>query len=117
MKREYRMDPAVVALLALGLLVSFLPAMAGEAEGVVNVNTAGADELALLPRVGPALAQRIIDFREENGSFKSAEELMLVRGIGERTYQILKPYVALQGKTTLMEKVRASQASRSTQED
>ena len=80
------------------------------AEGKVNINEASAEELALLPRVGPAVAQRIVDFREENGAFKSMEDLMLVRGIGEKTFERLAPYVALSGETTLTEKVRSSRS-------
>ncbi len=93
---------AVLALAGLG------PTAAAAAEGKVNVNDASAEQLALLPRVGPAVAQRIIDFREENGDFKSAEDLMLVRGIGEKTFERLAPYVSLSGETTLSEKVRSS---------
>ncbi|MFQ5348995.1 MAG: ComEA family DNA-binding protein [Thermoanaerobaculia bacterium] len=78
------------------------------AEGKVNINDASVEQLALLPRVGPAVAQRIVDFREQNGDFKSAEDLMLVRGIGEKTFERLAPYITLSGKTTLSEKVRSA---------
>ena len=91
------------------VLMIGLAAAAAAAEGKVNINKAGVEELALLPRVGPAVAQRIVDFREENGDFKSAEDLMLVRGIGEKTFERLAPYVALSGETTLNEKVRSTE--------
>ena len=75
-------------------------------ERVVNINTADAAQLALLPRVGPALSQRILDFRQENGKFEAPEELILVRGIGEKTFELLEPYVVVKGETTLTQKVR-----------
>lgn len=80
----------------------------GKTEGrkVVNLNTADASQLALLPRIGPSVAQRILAFRKEHGAFKSADDLLLVRGIGEKTYALIKPYVAVSGETTLKEKVR-----------
>ena len=80
-------------------------AAAAAAEGKVNVNEAGIDQLALLPRIGPAVAQRIVEFREENGAFKTVEDLMLVRGIGEKTFERLAPYITRGGETTLSEKV------------
>ena len=95
-------------LLAALLVAGLGAGAAWSAEGKVNINEAGVDELALLPRIGPAVAQRIVDFREENGSFKAAEDLMLVRGIGEKTFDQLAPYVALSGETTLTEKVRSA---------
>ncbi len=76
---------------------------------VVNINEASASQLALLPRVGPSLSARIIEFREENGKFKAPADLMLVRGIGEKTFQLMEPYIAVSGETTLTEKVRPSQ--------
>ena len=100
--------------LVLALLLAALPGLAAEAkppEGggkKVNINSADAGQLALLPRVGPSVAQRIIDYRKQNGPFKKAEDLMLVQGIGEKTYQLIKPYVATAGETTLREKVRSS---------
>jgi competence protein ComEA len=76
----------------------------------VNINTAEASQLALLPRVGPSVAERIIEHRKANGPFKKPEDLMLVRGIGEKTFELIKPYVATAGETTLKEKVRTSRA-------
>lgn len=99
----------ILAGLVLAAMVS-LPATAfaaGESKKV-NVNTADASQLALLPRVGPSVAQKIVAFRKENGPFKSPEDLMLVQGIGEKTWQLLKPYVAISGETTLREKVKSS---------
>ena len=97
----------VTRLLLTALVVAGLGAAAEAAESKVNINDANVEQLARLPRVGPAVAQRIVDFREENGDFKSAEELMLVCGIGERTFERLAPYISLSGETTLSEKVRS----------
>ena len=103
----------VSSLVLVGILLASASAFAAVARRVVNVNTADTSQLALLPRVGPAVAQRIVDFRKENGPFKSPEDLMLVQGIGEKTYQLIKPYVAVSGETTLKEKVKASKAAAS----
>ncbi len=99
--------------LILALLLTALPSLAAEAKAEgggkkVNVNSADATQLALLPRVGPSVAQRIVEYRKQNGPFKKAEDLMLVQGIGEKTYQLIKPYVATAGETTLREKVHSS---------
>jgi competence protein ComEA len=93
------------ALLALILCLAALPALAEGAQGVVNINSASAEELMFLPRIGPAVAQRIVEFREANGRFKTTEDLMLVRGIGEKTYELLRPYVTVDGATSLKAKV------------
>jgi competence protein ComEA len=101
MTRGKKIVTAVV--LMLGMLAA-LPAVA--AEGVVNINTADAGALSLLPGVGPSTAGRIVEFRTENGEFESAADLMLVRGIGERTFERMRSYVTIEGDTTLTEKVR-----------
>ena len=54
-----------------------------EAEGQVNVNTAGVEELDTLPGIGPVKAEAIVAFREEHGPFRYPEELIRVKGIGE----------------------------------
>lgn len=99
----------IAACFAFALLaLAALPAWA--AEGKVNINTAGADELALLPRVGAVVAQRIVEFRQQNGRFSQPEELMLVEGIGEKTFELIEPWISLDGETTLSEKVRVARA-------
>lgn len=57
----------------------------------VDVNHATAEELQLLPRVGPTLAARIVEEREHNGPFRSVSDLTRVRGIGPRTVEQLAP--------------------------
>ena len=79
----------------------------------VNINSADSSQLSMLPRVGPSVADRIIDFRKDNGPFKKPEDLMLVQGIGEKTFQLIKPYVSTSGDTTLKEKVSSSRSSKS----
>jgi competence protein ComEA len=63
------------------------------AAGKINLNTAGADELATLPRVGPVLAQRIVDWRTQHGQFQRVEELDAVDGVGPKLLAALLPLV------------------------
>lgn len=63
--------------------------------GKININTAGQGELEKLPEVGPAMAKKILEYRQKNEGFKKKEELMLVPGIGEKTYEKLKELVAI----------------------
>lgn len=113
MKATMKLTDRIASRLALAavLLVTALPAAAAPKGNAVNINSADAAQLALLPRVGPSVAQRIVDYRKKNGPFKSTDDLMLVQGIGEKTYQLLKPYVATSGETTLKEKVKAGRSS------
>jgi competence protein ComEA len=94
------------ATLALaGMLLAGAAALLG-AEGVVNINTAGETQLMLLPRVGPSLAKKIVEYRQTNGEFKAADELVLVPGVGDRTYELMAPYITVKGETTLKEKAK-----------
>lgn len=59
----------------------------------INLNTADVDELMTLPGIGPVIAQRIVDFREEYGPFSAVEELLDVSGIGEKKLEAVKDLV------------------------
>jgi len=65
----------------------------------VNINTAPVSELETLPRIGPKVAQRIVDFRTKNGSFKRIEEIMKVQGIGEKVYEQIKDLITVGAET------------------
>jgi competence protein ComEA len=99
-----------VAVVAFAIALAAAPIFA--AEGQVNINTATVAELERLPGVGPALSARIVEHRDKNGAFKQAEDLMLVKGIGEKSFERLKPYVSTSGATTLSEAVRLPRAAK-----
>ena len=62
---------------------------------LVNINTADAEELETLTGIGPALAQAIVDYRAEHGAFRSAEDLLLVKGIGEAKLEGFRAEITL----------------------
>lgn len=62
---------------------------------LVNINTAGVKELSTLTGIGKAKAQKIIDYREANGGFKSIDEIMKVKGIGKATYEKFKANITI----------------------
>ncbi len=64
-------------------------------DGRVNLNTAQAAELDTLPRIGPAMAQRIIEWRDANGRFTSVEDLLAVPGIGDKMLETLRALVTV----------------------
>jgi competence protein ComEA len=66
----------------------------------VNLNTATAAEIATLPGIGPKAAQRIVEHRDKNGGFKKIEELMNVKGIGEKSFLKLKPLITVAEKAS-----------------
>lgn len=114
MKHVYR----AVAALVIALLCVPAPGTAEakpdkpEVTKRVNINNADSAQLSMLPRVGPSVADRIVEYRKDNGPFKKPEDLMLVQGIGEKTFQLIKPYLATSGDTTLKEKVGNSRSGK-----
>lgn len=66
--------------------------------GVVNINTASADELEALPGIGAKTAALIVEYRRKNGPFKKVEELMNIRGVGEKSFLKLKPQITVAAK-------------------
>ncbi|MFH1983015.1 MAG: helix-hairpin-helix domain-containing protein [Pseudomonadota bacterium] len=77
----------VVALLAAGIATAGSP--------TIDINTASVEELASLQRVGKSYAERIVAYREANGPFNSPEEIMNVKGIGQRTFEQNKDIIVV----------------------
>jgi comEA protein len=91
-----KLDRIVAAALALAISLSGgLAAAAAKPAptGKVNINSASVEQLSALPGVGAKLAARIVEHRQKSGAFKSVQELMNVRGIGEKNFEKLQPYL------------------------
>ena len=93
---------AAVALVVFLFFVGSAPGFADTAKlsGVVNLNTATAEQLEALPGIGSSRARAVIAQREAVGGFKRVEDLLDVKGIGEASFARLKPHLAIEGKTT-----------------
>jgi len=103
------MDRTLLSLIALAFLIAAHPhaaaavqqragtraAATSPATGVVNLNTASATQLEALPGIGAKTAARIIEYRQKNGPFKKIEELMNVRGVGEKNFLKLKSQITV----------------------
>jgi competence protein ComEA len=112
-KSLYILTLTLVAMMVSTAVMAADAAPAAAApSGVVNINTADAAQLALLPRVGEKAAQRIIEYRTEHGPFRKTSDLMQVKGFGAKTYELLSGYLSVDGKTTLSSKVRGPKKPR-----
>jgi competence protein ComEA len=100
-------------ILASALLATMLSAALGanadestvSNQGVVNINTATVSELAYLPGVGPAMAEKIVKARS-NKPFTREDGITRIKGIGRKTYAKMHPFVTLEGPTTATKKIR-----------
>lgn len=108
--------PILIALIALASVsatafaADATPAVPG---GVININTADAGQIAMLPRVGLKAAQRVVDYRNQHGAFKKTTDLMQVKGFGEKTFERLNAYLTVEGKSTLTAKIHSPRKPRS----
>jgi competence protein ComEA len=97
-----RVLATLLLCLALGAAMSAAPQSATTTSKptptVVNLNTATVAQIATLPGIGEKTAQRIVEHREKSGGFKKIEELMNIKGIGEKSFLKLKPLVTVDAK-------------------
>jgi competence protein ComEA len=97
MNRIHRITAAALGL-ALAFLASSGLAVAAAKPvptGKVNLNTASVEQLQTLPGVGQKLAARIVEYRQKSGGFKSTQELVNVRGLGEKNFQKIQGYLSV----------------------
>ena len=95
--RINRINRFVAAALLAALVLTTGPAFAAASTpaGKVNLNTATVSQLEELPGVGPGLAARIVEHRQKNGAFKSVEDVMAVKGIGEKNFSKIQGYLSV----------------------
>jgi competence protein ComEA len=74
------------------------PAATEKKTPLIDINAASVEELTELPRIGEVVAKRIIEYRENNGPFSSVEEIMGVRGIGEKVFEQIKDLIQVKEK-------------------
>jgi competence protein ComEA len=88
---------AIVLAMALPLAAAGTkaPAKAKAPQHTINLNSASVTELLELPHIGAKTAERIVAFRKEHGGFKRPEELMNVKGVGEKSFARIKPFLAV----------------------
>jgi competence protein ComEA len=86
-----------IAVVLVCLLLIAVGATSGSAEtaGKLNINTASLEQLTQLKGIGPAYAQKILDYREQHGPFKRIEEITQVQGIGQRTFEANKDLISV----------------------
>ena len=101
MFRSFHQGRALLRALIFAVALAAAPALAGTLSGELNVNTASVEELTLLPGVGEKLAARIIKLRERRDGFQQVDDLLGVRGIGEKNFARMRPFVVVEGESTL----------------
>ncbi len=85
---------SVFLVMALVFLVAFCgPALAGGDK--ININKADAEALTQLKKIGPTISARIVEYRVKNGPFKSPEDIMNVKGVGQKTYDGIKDQIVV----------------------
>ena len=92
MKKSVRQTLTVILLFTFLLGAGIGPALAQQ-QVKVNINKASVDELSTLKRIGPSYAQRIVDYRQQNGPFEKPADIMKVRGIGLKTFEANKDMI------------------------
>jgi competence protein ComEA len=95
MLRRFVATGLALAMAALLVSGTALAAAKPAPTAKVNINTASVEQLTTLPGVGPKLAARIVEYRQKSGAFRSAQELINVKGIGEKNFAKIEPWLTV----------------------
>jgi competence protein ComEA len=98
--RKYCRVTVLVLAVVLLFQVRFCDARE-KLEGKVNINTATESQIALLPGIGPKIAGKVINYRADNGNFKTAEDIKKVKGVGNKKFEKMRDYIIIEGDTTI----------------
>ncbi len=89
-----------VLLLCLGMVISSVSVIAQKSDPApaekINLNAASAEQLESLPGIGPVTAKRIVDYRDKVGKFKRIEEIINIKGIGDKKFERIKDRLTVQ---------------------
>ena len=90
-----RVTMAIITMMTVALVMAWAAPLIAEEMGLVNINTASAEQLMTLDGIGESYAERIIEFREKNGPFQNPGDLLKVKGIGEKTVELNKDRIII----------------------
>jgi competence protein ComEA len=79
-----------ICLMVITFTLAVIPVYSAEQDNKININTADVEDLIKLEKIGPVIANRIIEYREKYGPFKKIEDLTNIKGIGEKTLVLIK---------------------------
>jgi competence protein ComEA len=112
MKSFSRSTAVAVAVLVCGILFAGEAMAAAKGKPApaskVNLNQATAQQLTVLPGVGPKLAERIVEYRQKSGGFHSTQEVMNVKGLGEKGLARIQAYIVVSAETAKADTKAAS---------
>ena len=86
----------LVLLLVMGIVLTFLPVLWAGETGKVNINTAPVEEIAKLEKIGEKYAERIVQYRKDHGPFTKPEDILKVKGIGPKTFELNKERITVE---------------------
>ena len=86
----------LISCVAVIILLIFLPTLWAQDTEKININKASVVELTKLKRIGPKIGQRIVEFREKHGPFEIPEDIIKVKGIGPKTFELNKDRIIVE---------------------
>ena len=85
----------LISCVVVIMVMVFLPTLLAQEIEKININKASAVELSQLKRIGPKISQRIVEYREKHGPFETPEDIVKVKGIGPKTFELNKDRITV----------------------